>query len=122
MSGISSWPAWIQSVSAVVIVGLTLWTLIVLRKYAADTKRIADVSTSQTERSQMPFITVAWREAAPPQIKEGWEIQNQGFGPALSVRFSFHHPPAVEAWRSIADIAPGEGRQDFHNNIANFIH
>lgn len=109
---------WVQAGAAVTITCLTALTLIVLRDYAADTKRIANISASQTERSQMPFLTVAWWEGPPNSGEGGWEIQNQGAGPALSVRFSFHQPPAVDAWRSIADIAPGKGRRDFHNQIA----
>ncbi len=106
---------WVQAGAAVAITCLTALTLIVLRDYAADTKRIANTSASQTERSQMPFLTVAWWEGAPNE--GGWEIQNQGAGAALCVRFSFHQPPAVDAWRSIADIGPGKGRRDFHNQI-----
>lgn len=115
---ISGFADWIQAGAAVAIACLTAWTLSVLRDYAADTKRIANVSASQTERSQMPFLTIAWWEGPPNSGEGGWEIQNQGVGPALSVRFSFHHPPAVNAWRSIADIAPGKGRRDFNNVIA----
>ena len=110
---------WVQAGAAIAITGLTALTLVVLRDYGADTKRIANMSASQTERSQMPFLTVAWWEGDPHG--EGWELQNQGVGPALCVRFSLHQPPAVDAWRSIADIAPGKGRRNFHNEIAQIL-
>ena len=116
---ISGLADWIQALSTVAIVVLSMWTLIVLRKYAADTKRIADASTSQTERSQMPFLAVAWRDAAQG-IREGWQIQNQGFGPALNVRFSTYGE-AGQGWRSIADIGVGENRDSFHNQIASCL-
>ncbi|HEY2393849.1 MAG TPA: hypothetical protein VGK22_21930 [Candidatus Angelobacter sp.] len=115
---ISAAADWVQAGAAVAITFLTVWTLHVLRDYAADTKRIADISASQTERSQMPFLTVGWWEGVPNSGEGGWELQNQGVGAALCVRFSLHQPPAVDAWRSIADIGPGKGRRDFHNQIA----
>lgn len=66
---ISVIPDWVQAGAAVVI-----------------------VSASQTERSQMPFLTVAWWEGPPNSGAGGWEIQNQGVGPALNVRFTFSIP------------------------------
>lgn len=71
----------IQAAATVVIVILTGLTLLVLLRYADDTKRIADVSASQTEHSQMPFLAVTRRS-------DGWAIKNQGFGPALNIVFT----------------------------------
>jgi hypothetical protein len=108
----SSVPNWIQAVAGIALVFLTGWTLIVLRKYAADTKRIAEASVTQTENLQRPFLTVAWRDLTE-KTPEGWEMQNQGFGPALSVRFSVHSGE----WRPIADIAKEDRRTEFHDQI-----
>ena len=80
-------PGWIQTLAAVSIVILTLLTLIVLRRYAADTKTIADASASQTENCQMPFLAVAMTEGTPAG-PGGWIIQNQGFGPAINISYS----------------------------------
>jgi hypothetical protein len=118
---ISMWPNWIQAGAAVALVLLTLATLRVLKRYAHDTATIAGVSASQTENSQMPFLTVTWTEPDPP-IAAGWEIHNQGFGPALNVRFSIYSNEGVERWRSIADIAKGASRSDFHDQIRLHIH
>ena len=65
---------------------LTFLTLRVLRRYADDTKKIADVSSSQTENSQMPFLAVMLR-MRPDNEEAGWGIENQGFGPALNVMY-----------------------------------
>lgn len=90
-------PSWIQAIAAVCIVGLTLATLLVLRDYAADTKKIANVSVSQTENSQVPFLAVIMREFQTGN-PGGWGIENQGFGPAVNVRYSSHarDNPALE--------------------------
>jgi hypothetical protein len=74
---------WIQTLSAMCIVVLTGWTLKVLRGYAADTKRIADDSASQAERAQIPFVAVSFKEPG------GYFMQNQGFGPALNIEWTF---------------------------------
>jgi len=108
-------PSWIQAgadVALMVLTGATLW---VLKGYAADTKKIA--KASHPEHSQMPFLTVAWRHSQPT-IPAGWELQNQGFGPALNVRFSVHSNEGEE-WRSIADMAKGQCRSEpeFHEEI-----
>jgi hypothetical protein len=42
-------PSWIQALAALSLVILTFLTLIVLRKYAADTKKIANISFMQVE-------------------------------------------------------------------------
>ncbi len=83
------------SVLTLVLAG---WTLAILRKYAADTKTIARASVAQLEKSQMPFLDVIMVDLPP---HSGWQIQNQGFGPALNVRCSF-----VEG-RNIPSLAPG---------------
>jgi hypothetical protein len=80
-------PSWIQTIAAVCLVVLSGVTLLVLRKYAADTKRIADASASQTENSQVPFLAVTMR-VMTRDAPGGWVVQNQGFGPALNVFYS----------------------------------
>ena len=76
-------PSWIQALAALSLVILTFLTLIVLRKYAADTKKIANISASQTESSQMPFLAVVMRPETY-NSSGGWGIENQGFGPAIN--------------------------------------
>jgi hypothetical protein len=80
-------PSWTQAISAACIAALTFLTLIVLRRYAADTKTIANVSASQTENSQMPFLAVVMRQETRDS-GGGWGIENQGFGPAINVSYS----------------------------------
>jgi hypothetical protein len=98
-------PSWIQALAALSLVILTFLTLIVLRGYAADTKAIANVSASQTESSQMPFLAVVMRSG-------GWGIENQGLGPAINVRYGTHPAqrsigalPAGNIYAAHADIA-----------------
>ena len=91
-------PSWIQAISAACIVALTFLTLIVLRKYAADTRTIADASASQIENSQMPFLAVVMRPETHDSTG-GWGIENQGFGPAIDVSYS----SIVAAHADIAD-------------------
>ena len=113
----SNTSAWIQAGAAIVGAVLSLVTLMVLIRYAADTKKIAEASVSQIENSQIPFLTVAWRDVSD-KASEGWEIQNQGAGPALSIRFTQYD---LEEWRSVADIAKADRRVEFHNNIKQHI-
>jgi len=82
-------PSWIQALVAVGALILAAWSLIVLRDYAADTKKIANASVSQTENSQKPFLAVIMREHLQDN-PGGWGIENQGFGPAINVRYSGH--------------------------------
>lgn len=76
-------PNWIQALAAVCIVPLTLLTLIVLKRYAADTKKIARASASQLENSEMPFLAIVQHQL------NGWIIENQGFGPAINGSWSY---------------------------------
>jgi hypothetical protein len=96
------WPSWIQAISALGIVILTGATLLVLKDYAADTKTIAKVSTSQTESSQMPFLVVVHHE--------GFCIQNQGFGPAINILYSGDDGGNVTVKKSIPPLGIGEAR------------
>ena len=52
---------WIQTVAEVVLAGVTTWTLVVLRRYARDTKKIAENSSEQLENSQTPFVALVIR-------------------------------------------------------------
>lgn len=99
-------PNWIQAAAAGCIVALTGWTLKVLREYARDTKRIADDSSSQAERAQMPYLTVL-------EAPEGYVMHNQGFGPALNIRYRGHHDN-VERRGSAQGLAVG-GTTLVHN-------
>jgi len=99
-------PSWIQAAVAVGALTLAALSLIVLREYAADTKKIANASVSQTENSQMPFLAVIMREHLIDN-PGGWGIQNQGFGPAINVHYSGYvrNNPAVT--NAIEPIAQG---------------
>ncbi len=110
---ISNLPNWIQAIAAVALVALTLATLLVLYKYAADTKRIADISASQTENSQMPLLIVAMRENAG-----GWVMENQGFGPALNILYSVYDQGGQKSMRSTPPMGRGAIRENLHQTIA----
>ena len=117
------WLSSIQALAAVAIVFFTGWTLKVLREYARDTKKIAETglkqiehAQEQIEQSQMPFLTVAWREREGA-MSGGWEIQNQGFGPAMNIRFFPYFTENGEVWRYITNMAKGAARTDFHNHM-----
>jgi hypothetical protein len=83
---LADFPSWIQALVGIGALILAAWSLIVLRDYAADTKKIAKASLSQTENSQIPFLAVIMRETNPG----GWGVENQGFGPAVNVQYSGH--------------------------------
>lgn len=108
-------PSWIQALAALSLVILTFLTLIVLRKYAADTKKIANVSASQTESSQMPFLAVVMRPETY-NSSGGWGIENQGFGPAINVSYS-SSDQADAAFMQVEPIAKG-GILAAHADIA----
>lgn len=107
-----NWASWIQAISAVCVVALTAATLWVLWGYAADTKVIARVSASQTENSQMPFLAVIMKESAG-----GWNIQNQGFGPAINIRYTGDSQGNERVLRSTPPLGAGEWRE-LHNQIS----
>jgi hypothetical protein len=97
----------LQAVAAVALVILTGWTLAVLRRYAADTATIAKVSASQMENSQMPFLAVIQRTIVKPDyVFTIWSIQNQGSGPALTVRFNLRSEKGEEKTGTIGALAP----------------
>jgi hypothetical protein len=116
---ISDWPSWIQAIAAAVIVVLTGWTLKVLREYAADTKKIADASVKQLQSSQMPFLAITMRTTAPG-APAGWVIQNQGFGPAVNIRFTGYTGGNEPVLKSTPPIGVGEDRP-LHNDIAQVL-
>lgn len=81
-----------------ILIGLSFLTLVVLAKYAFDTNQIAKASVLQIENSQMPFLTVAMRETVQDR-QGGWVIENQGFGPALNIRYSFYDANGAKQMR-----------------------
>jgi hypothetical protein len=108
---ISAVTNWIQAVAAVALVLLTLLTLLVLIRYAADTKRIAEASVSQTENSLMPCLVVINRRG------EGWAIENQGNGPALNIRFTGYDFGNEPVMKTIPPLGVNAFRMA-HNDIA----
>src|ERR1700691_4938370 len=102
-------PDCIQAAAAVCLVILTAWTLKVLREYAADTKRIANDSASQAERSQKPFLAIV-------RTDRGYSIQNQGYGPAVNIVYRGFGNNAVPFTASVPSLAPG-GLHPVHNEF-----
>ena len=81
-------PNWIHAGSAVAIVVFTLLTLLVLRDYAADTKKSAKASVTQVENTEKRFIVLLIK---PPEVgRHGgcWTVENEGTGPAINIRHS----------------------------------
>jgi len=103
---ISDWPNWIQALSALAIVVLTSLTLVVLRRYAADTKRIANDSSSQVERSQMPFLALIWKRNQTGRDEYSWYLQNQGSGPALNIYRTSHYNDKTSGMVGVSPLAP----------------
>jgi len=82
-------------------------TLIVLFKYAWDTRTIARNSTQQLESLQMPFVTLAMRK--DDERNSNWTIKNQGVGTAINIhytRYLAENMPAIMQW--LTALAPGE--------------
>lgn len=107
-------PNYIQAASGVALVIITFWTLVVLRRYAADTKTIAVNSSQQTEDSQMPFLTLVMKDT-------GWAMRNQGPGTAINIfytRFQGEDKPPLDQW--MTPMAPGEDLR-LERNDAGYI-
>jgi hypothetical protein len=116
----ASGPDWIQAFAAVAIVILSGWTLIVLREYAADTRKIAQSSLKQTENSQLPFLAVFFQPNTAVD-QEGWVVQNKGSGTAINISLSAAVADKVEHIPSLAAgarytihrrFSPVEGNQE----------
>jgi hypothetical protein len=111
-------PQWVQAGAESALTVLTLLTLIVLKGYADDTKIIAKESVAQTENAQRPFLTLVLCEGRVG-IVNGWNIQNQGFGPALNIRYTLPDGQA-QITRSITALAVG-GVQSYNVDIDNAL-
>jgi hypothetical protein len=111
---ISATTSVIQAIATGVLVLLTLLTLVVLVRYAADTKRIAEVSIAQTENSQMPCLVVVMLEEGGSR---GWAIENQGTGPALNIRFTGSDGGNQPIMKTIPPLA-AKAHRFVHNDIA----
>jgi len=112
----STAPSWMQGIAAVVLVLLTAATLLVLLRYADDTKRIAEASVSQIENSQMPCLVVINLQGGPNRTA-GWAIQNQGGGPALNIRFTGYDGGNRPTMKTIPPLAAKE-HYGVQNDIA----
>ena len=110
-------PEWIQAIAAIVVVVLTFLTLIVLRKYAADTKTIARASVVQIENAQTPFLALVRTRDRFGQPAE-WVIENQGTGPAINVTVALLQ--SGSGVLSVPPIAP-KAMSDVHSTIANSV-
>lgn len=103
--------ACIQAICSAGALILTGWSVLILREYAADTKKIAEASVSQLEHSQTPFVVM--------QRNEGWLLENQGFGPAINGQLSFvQHGPQVHA---LPCLASGTRFRGVHNLLAPLV-
>jgi hypothetical protein len=110
-------PEWIQAGAAVALTVVTTWTLIILRRYAADTKRLAWNSAEQIEISQMPFVTLV--EHSEPHRFGNWALHNEGFGAAINIYHSRWLGPQRENARIAApSLGPGD-QYAVDNNSAN---
>jgi hypothetical protein len=81
-------PNWIEALAALGIVVLTYLTLVVLKDYAAETKKIAKASVSQLENAQMPFLVIV-QKPRTADFLGGWVIENQGPGSAINATWSY---------------------------------
>jgi hypothetical protein len=105
-------PSWIQAIADVALVAVTTYTLIVLRRYAADTKTIAKNSSDQNENAQMPFVALVLRSESslsPGTSSSPWAIRNQGSGAAINIyftRFVGNDKPPIMQW--MTPLGPGE--------------
>jgi len=94
----SALPTWIEAISGAWLAFVTTWTLVVLRRYAADTKTIAKNSTEQIENAQMPFIALV-QTTGDDSRRVPWAIRNQGFRAAVNMyytRFLPERPPMMQ--------------------------
>jgi hypothetical protein len=108
MCDLPSWiqtnAAGIQAVAAVTLVVITAWTLIVLRQYAADTKKMAEAAVAQAETVHMPCLTLhaRQRDYNAALLDENARtdvvlrphagqvaIENYGTGPAMNIEYVF---------------------------------
>jgi hypothetical protein len=99
-------PPWIEAIAGAWLAVVTTWTLVVLRRYAADTKTIAKNSTEQIENTQMPFVALV--ETTGDSRRVPWAIRNQGFGAAVNIyytRFLGIDKPPMMHWTT--PLAPG---------------
>jgi hypothetical protein len=74
----------ITALAGVWLAVITTWTLVVLRRYAADTKTIAKTSVEQVENAQMPFVAIVMGDSTHVP----WAMRNQGSGTAVNIYFS----------------------------------
>jgi hypothetical protein len=110
--------ACIQTICSAGALILAAWSVLILRKYAFDTTKIADASVSQLEQSQTPFVTPVMR-LDPPD--DGWGLENQGFGPAINGQLSFvQHGPQIHPLPCLAPGARFTGIHSlFHTLVGN---
>jgi hypothetical protein len=105
-------PSWIQATADLTLAVVTIYTLIVLRRYAADTKIIAKNSSDQIENAQMPFVALVLRtelSPSPGSSSSPWAIRNQGSGAAINIyftRFVGNEKPPIMQW--MTPLGPGE--------------
>jgi|HubBroStandDraft_6_1064221.scaffolds.fasta_scaffold669100_2 hypothetical protein len=106
-----NWAGWFQAVAAFAIVYFTGRSLIVLKGYAEDTKKIAKASAEQVENTQKPFVGLVLKpENIVQRFPGGWVIENQGFGPALNLKHTHGFDPTVFDY-----TAPVLGKDQFHH-------
>lgn len=89
-------PVWVQAISSLTLVLLTVVTLLVLFQYARDTHSLARSTAEQLKNAQAPFLALVRIEKdnphragslasfAPPTYYQ-WSIENQGNGSAINI-------------------------------------
>ena len=91
--------AWMQAVTSLMLVFLTIATLLVLFVYARDTHKLANASIEQVRNAQMPFLALVKAEKETPPIAMrmtslapstfmAWAVQNQGNAAAVNIEVS----------------------------------
>jgi hypothetical protein len=74
---------WAQAYASWALVVLTFATLLVLCKYAWDTRQIARVSVAQLHNAQMPYLALVQKTQNSDLV---WAIENQGNSAALNIK------------------------------------
>jgi hypothetical protein len=112
-------PNWIEALAALGIVVLTYRTLVVLKDYAADTKKIAKASVSQLDNTQMLFLVVV-QKPRTADFQGGWVLENQGFGSAINVTWTYtQHGRVVRPFLPLAPRAIHDVQNEYAQIFGN---
>lgn len=118
----TSLPNWIQALMAVALVGLTGATLVVLRRYAKDTKTIAEKSVEQSENARQQVVESQRQADATMQSLTLLKGQIQGqhaqeAARAITVLHAIHED--VKMWSST--IESGKWNVPLQSSSVKFV-